>query len=589
MRLLWVPIEVALVSFGGWTLAYHLCLIFDLPAGRIWILFLLIAVPAGFYFCRHQWQKPVLGKGQFRLLGWALALATLAGTVTLFNSRPDADDASFFHRALVQLPHMDQPFITNHTHHDVSDLPPLSVLHVMTSYEVLMAFAGNAICGDALWFYQNIGAFIAAFLFCLVMTLLFRHLGLRPAQSLWGVGTVLGFLAIDGGLHRSFGNVSLVRFWQGKCIVWLLLVALVLLMSILFLRHPNARRFALLFFAGVSAVGLSGSGIVLVPVLVFCVSVSFLIAWGSSWHRIGTVLALNLAVVYCTGAGALYSAGFFPRADMTAWNSWELVWWKNLYLVVPGHMGLIRNAVFLTVIPFLTLHGRKKRFLVLLTFVMVIVFANPITGPVILQIVSPATYWRLAYLFPLLVGVGLTVGCFVRTGPLSRRILNKSGALLAIAATALAFSTSVFPGTEFKRLRGYKLPVDEAAFSMIARVHLNTGDTVLAPEKLAWVLILVKPSIRLVAGRKAETRHVFRSAGREGEGESRILAQQLVETGILTAQRERALYTVFEEGLDAIAVTPGAYPVVTAILGEMGVEWSVCADSNGYILVILGP
>ena len=77
----------------------------------------------------------------------------------------------------------------------------------------------------------------------------------------------LVFLAFDAAHHMTFGAFFANRMWQGK--VLLLSLGVPLLFALLhdYVDRPDRRRLALLFAAGVAAVGLSTTGIFLVPVI----------------------------------------------------------------------------------------------------------------------------------------------------------------------------------------------------------------------------------------------------------------------------------------------------------------------------------
>ena len=404
-------IEWVFIAFGCWTIAYQATVLLALPAQLSWLPFVAALVPAVLISVRQTRRRP---SGSTTLRSWLLAgtaaLSMVAGVFTLVTSRPDMDDISFFHRAMIQVSQLDRPFVTSFTGSDVADLPPISGLHALTSYEPLMAIAGWELCGDPLWFYQNVGAFLAAVLYPVVLVPWFRHLGLRPATALAAAATVLIFLLSDGNQHRSFGNISLVRLWQGKCIFWTLVAPAGLYFSYRFLRETSNYRFLVVFMTGVSGVGLSNSATVLYPVLLFCFSGSYLLTYGFSNRRFLRALTLNFGSLYCLGWGAAFAAGLLGRTDMSAWmTTFEASWTGNLNLVIGGLWVLGRNVFLLILVPWLVLPRRKSRFLILYSLMLFATVLNPLTGPWIMRVVTPASYWRFMYLLPLPLCAGLLV------------------------------------------------------------------------------------------------------------------------------------------------------------------------------------
>ena len=123
-------VEFVFLAFGCWTLAYHAALLLGLPARLVWIPFLVASLPilTAAVIGTRRCATPRGKTSQWPLAG-TVALSLSAGLFTLVTSRPDQDDFSFFHRALVQPSRMDHPFVTASTGYDVEGLPPLSGLH----------------------------------------------------------------------------------------------------------------------------------------------------------------------------------------------------------------------------------------------------------------------------------------------------------------------------------------------------------------------------------------------------------------------------------------------------------------------------
>jgi hypothetical protein len=128
-----------------WTLAYYFVLIVRWPAKTITWFFLVMAI-VGFYLLRRLWKKTnatpskeyQFHPSQLLLLILGLAYAIIA----LFVRRPNQDDVIYFHRALTQLLHLNQPISVRQTSVDM-DAATFSPFHLASSYEMLMAFLGN--------------------------------------------------------------------------------------------------------------------------------------------------------------------------------------------------------------------------------------------------------------------------------------------------------------------------------------------------------------------------------------------------------------------------------------------------------------
>ena len=578
MVLLWDVVELPVVGFAAWTLAYHLTVLLALPARRMWVVATALALPLLWVVMRGRRREPRRMDG---LVAASLLLAVAAGAVTFLSSSPNLDDVSFFHRALVQLHHRRQPFLLADTLHDAAGVPPLSMLHALTSYEPLMAMAGHALGLDPLWTYQRVGAFAAAALLAVVLVLLASELGGAPRRAPAVAAVALAFLALDGNVGRTFGCVAFPRFWQGKCILWSALLPATLLFVHRFLRAPTARHLALVALAGVSAVGLSGSGTVLFPGMVLCASLAFVAANGAERRTVAAAVRANLASVYPFALGLAFATGTLARPDMATWANWEPVWWRNLYVYVVGDARTLVRDLVLLCVPAFALRGPERRFLLLLPVAVGVVFLNPEAGPVVLRAVTPANYWRLAYLIPLPLYAGMVVSCF------ADGCAARAAGAAALLAVGWAFQSSSLFRSPFPPTFGPVLPLPERRFASVALPHLHPGDRVLAPESVVWTLALLAPQLRFVAGRTIETPGLFRTAGRADEGIRRSAAQAAVDGWGVTDAGRAGLREALARGLRAVVAPVAQEPTVLALLVEAGATATVAARDERWVLLLL--
>ncbi len=593
MSLLLLIVEAALQVLASWTLAYHLCLLARLPAELIVAPFAAFVLPL-FALSARRWSRAISRlrsptarrnrNARFLLATFALCLVTSG--FTLFTSKPDRDDFSFFHRALVQLSRPDAPFTLEDTGHNRGGLPALSLPHAMTSYEHGVAMSASLLGADPLWAYQNAGAFVAAFLLPLVYLLLYRELGLRKTAALTSTGVALLFLILDGNQHQSFGNFGLVRCWQGKVILVMLGVPATLLFAHRFLRRPSLQHFGGVALAGIAAVGLSGSGIFMSPILVAGASAAYLFGYGPSRSRLRRAVLLNLASFYCAGIAVAFFLGFLPQpADTSVWEAFGTTDWRaNLDLVIGGTPALLRDLLILVALPWVALKPVSSRFLIGLSLALCLMFANPLMGPFWIGQLHTTAYWRLAYLLPLPLCAGLAVSALPSRGRTRRQALLGAGAVATVAlATGIAYKSSVLSGTALKPAGEYRFEPVPLAFSRSALAFLR-GRNVLAPPELVVVLGLLDPGMRFESGRPRHTRHVFRNAGERAEGERRVAAQQRVTLGEPSPRLDAAFRSSLRNGVDAVVFESMSHQEVSQLMASEPGRWEV-KRALGYVLI----
>ena len=589
-------LEAALYLFASWTLSYHLLLLVRLPAkytgGLSLVIFSLLVV-----FAWRRW-KHVISLPQTNPIWflWSIAVLSLGtGIFTLVVSRPDADDLVYFHRALVQLSHLDCPFFTTDTLHNVPDLPPFSYVHIMTSYEPLVAMVANWLRIDPLSAYHNISAFVLGVLLPIPYALLYRQFGVTHRSTILATLILLLFLLIDGNLHRSFGNFSLVRLWQGKVILIAFLLPLTLLFAYRYFREPTAHNFILLVLSGVSASGLSSSGIFLFPMFLFAISTACILSFGFSLIALKRAVLLNLGSIYCGGiAFALLTGLIPPISDSAVWDLGPAIWSQTLELVIGDRATLVRNLLILLILPLVGLKKPGAWFLFWLTIAIGVLFTNPIFGPFWFEHLRSGAYWRIAYLFPLPLSVGLIVPALIDNKDMGSYWLHISTVIVTGLAIFFASQyTVLFPPkgaapVYFKMPWEYKLPPVELAFARSVSGRLQNKN-LLAPQGVSVTLGLINPTIKFEATRFGTTLNILNNAGQYNEGLRREKAQLLVDA----CARDPEVYAAFLQSLST-----GVNAVVTrdcqttllpklADLQELGFgRWLEVERNNGYVLLL---
>jgi hypothetical protein len=577
----------AVEFFAAWTLAYHAVLLSRLAA---WLtLPLAAALGVALHFLRRGRQPHERGVVLIPS-GTAVALVVLSVAAAAFSlvvARPDADDFDVFHRGLVQASQLSRPFETANTALDEPGLPAISPLHTATSYEPGAAIVPSVVGLDPLWAYQNGMGALAAGLLPLVYFFLYRELRLPSAAALAATCGAMVFLLLDGSVHRSFGNMSFVRLWQGKAIFWTVGIPLTLLLGLRFIRRPTPRRWLDLALLGVCAVGLTNSGVYLFPVAVSVLAVAC-VALGPSAARLQRAVLLVGAAAYPATVAVLVLTGIVPApVDLRFLSDgWPATWWSNLALVVDGRWTLVRDLVLLVALPLACLGRRGATILLALTAMLCLAVTNPVVGPAWLRAVLPASYWRFAYLFPVPPAAGLIPCALVRIRAARPRAL--AGALVGLLTVALSLSTTTLArdnGTFFKKVADYKLAPDVQRCIAPFREALR-GHRVLAPEPVVVVIGLLEPDVRFDAVRSAVTLGAFQNAHRESDGQRRLAAQRWVTTGREDATTRAAVSESLQRRVNAVVTTRELLPTIRLMVQERWSEFSEIAGNGDCVALV---
>jgi len=626
-------LPIAIIAF--WTLAYDLVLVARWPAHTITWCFLAFAIPGGVALGR-LWTKTSATPGKnyrfhpSHLLLLALGLAY--AITTLFVRRPNQDDVVYFHRALSQLLDLHQPIFLRQTSVDL-DAAAFSPVHLTTSYEMLMAFLGHYLGINPLYSYQVIGHVCAAFSVPFVFYWCARIFGLDrwPAAigALLGLaflfladespyGTLLGaglpliagqpLESIDTAGMLGFGTVS-GYLWQGKPIIWILFLPIGLALSYRFLLKGNKSDILWLTFLGIAGVGLSNTGLYLIPAVIGCSWVAFFavatlqrnrrLDLGQEFRR-GLYLAIPM--VYPVAILALLALNIIPKpVDTRMFGPSYMPWRPAVDFVIGGPAEYLRALILMVAVPLLFVRGRAGLFLFFYVCAVWLLCLNPLLAPWWMKNIFAYTYFRLVYLLPLpFLCVLIAAG-----GPRLMQMSNVkeravTGAALGAIIVSFMFTyhgVSILP-RDPKLGVGWKSPTEcqllpgnidfaKAAGRYIAHSKL------LAPVWTAGCeLPLLFPEMKVVAPRLVT--HYFANVGNPEEGALRNQAAAFVSGERLgNADRLRSSELKFREVIEsgranAIAVPESESQRVLATLKSIDPGWHRVLEAGGLVLMLPG-
>ena len=623
-------LPIAIIAF--WTLAYDLVLVARWPAQTITWWFVGIAI-AGFSLFGLLWKKTdtIPGKGyrfhpsHLLLLFSGLSYAILA----LFVRRPNQDDVVYFHRALSQLLDLHQPIFLRQTSVDM-DAAGFSPVHLTTSYEMLTAFLGH----NPLYCYQVVAHVCVAFSVPFVFYWCARIFGLDrwPAAigALLGLaflfladespyGTLLGaglpliagqpLGSIDTAGMLGFGTVS-GYLWQGKPIIWIVFLPIGLALCYRFLLKGNKNDIVWLTFLGIAGVGLSNTGLYLIPAVIGCSWVAFFAVerfqrthrfnW---WHEFRRGVYLAIPMVYPVAILLLLSLNIVPKPiDTRMFGPSYMPWRPAVDFVIGGPAEYLRCVILMVAVPLLLVRGRAGLFLFFYLCAVWLLCLNPLLAPWWMKNIFAYTYFRLVYLLPL----PFLCALIAAAGPgLMQRSNAKERVVTAAALGAIILSfvfsyhgVSILP-RDPKLGVGWKSPTEcqllpanidfaKAAGRYIAHAKL------LAPIWTAGSeLPLLFPEMKVVAPRLVT--HYFANAGNPGEGNLRNQAAAfIVDERLGSPDRVKALEMNFRKVIEtgranAVAVPESESQRVLATLKSIDPGWRRVLEAGGLVLMLPGP
>jgi hypothetical protein len=557
-------VELALLVGAAATIGYWVVLVTRLPALAWYPVTLGVLLPA-VAALRHRWRAPAPSV----TAGALAAVCLAAAAVSVFTLSPDADDLSYLHSAFVAAAHPELPIPLYNTIPDVEGLPALSPVHLLTSVEFSVAMLAHGLDVDALWATHYAFSTLAAAFFPVPYFLLMRRFGLSPRLAVLGAAGALAFLLLSENPSRDWGNFTILHSWVGKCLLIGVLLPITTLVSVDFMRKGGRSELLLLCSAMVAGLGCSGSGAFLIPFVIYpIVAASLVLAGGqrgTMWRR----GLFSLAPLFAIALAALLPlAGLIPN-NISNIEVWQNGWPQD----IPAALTLVLPWPQLALLPLIGAAGlllapdrRLAAVVGLAVAGMAAAIVVPPVGLLIMKLVQPGAFWRLVLALPVPLCFGLVVASVFDTNekPMASVVRRSFVGLVVVTAFVAikvpAGNYSHLSWPQSAKLDPGTLPVADE----LARLA-PLGAVVLSPESIAVSLGLMRPDIRFISGRDADTLHIFLNAHRTAEGQARVLAQRAVTScapiaPALAAVVRLADFVVPEPGCETTALAASLGP-----------------------------
>ncbi len=601
-------VPVALVAF--WTLSYQLVFLARWPAQWIVGCFAVIAA-VGLFVLTRLWKNTnsTPGRGyRFHPSQVLLIILGMACAITiLFVRRPNQDDIVYFHRALTQLSALDQPIFRYQTAVDMK-AAAFSPVHLATSHEMLMAFLGHYLGIDPLYFYQVVGHFFTAFLIPFVLYWCVRRFGLNRWPA--AIGALLGicFLLVDSAGPAAFGNAAFGRMWQGKVIVYILLLPLALSLTYRFLREANWSDLVWLVLVGIAGVGLSNVALYLVPATIGCSCLSFLgvnLFAGKDQDFVTGFrhcLLLAIPMLYPVAILTLLKLDIIPKPiDLRGFGPEFIPWQQGVNNVVGRLPEHIRNVALMIAVPLFIVRGKRGLFLCFYICAVWLLCLNPLLAHWWMKSITSGCYFRLVYLLslPLLCAMLTAAGPRLskwRAGWLQDGLVTEVALLAIILSFFYSYRVlSIMPrnpriGIGWKSPEEYQLLPANIEFARAAGKYI-AHSKLLAPNWTASCeLPLLFPEMKAVAPRL--TSHYFRNVGNSKEGDLRSQAQAFVERQKSDDPKKlewlaKRFGLVIESGrANAVAAPESESARVLSVLQSIDPSWHRVLEAGGLVLML---
>ena len=448
------------------TVITHICQIFGVPFYLYAIIGVFSSITVIFLVLGHEISKAVFAAAiSQRSVLFALLISCLFSVLLcLVSHRPDQDDLYYVPNVVHYLANPKEP-MGFHIHFIDSGSEPFESCHVGTSlpFEYAQGILAYVTRVHLLTVYYFLAPVLFGGMIPLVWFYLISRFSFSPGSAVSGAFFICLSLILMGEQHRSFGNFAFNRIFQGKVVLLAVGVPLFSALTMDFFRSPSGRTWLYLFVLSVAGVGFSASGVVLIPLLALVLAVSCSFCYVSdmrSRFRCGLLYLFTLLypAVYAASILLFSLPLLSENAPINVGAPATFV--ENFRLVLAGPATIL-FLIIGTIPALMFVRKRERNFLIMWIVLLLTFYLNPFICPVMIKyITSPNIYWRLFYLLPFPLVIGLSAaGVVLRLEKKSlklRRIIIVSALILLSAAHLPASSTSVFRNNTRLGLPGYK-------------------------------------------------------------------------------------------------------------------------------------
>jgi hypothetical protein len=534
---------------------------------------LLLAAIALLPNAMTMWRSKRERSIDLRFLWAAFLVAIIGASLAASINRPDIDDSIYAPKALFYLAQPEHALDLTVTW--LAALPGRVDALDLQYYETTQAAVARMLGLHFLSVYHIIFPAIAGFLMCLSMLLFLFMFDQRKWACICGVGFLLTILLALGETHMAFGNLSLARAFHAKYVFLSVMVPAWSYFSLQFLTLRSWTAWFALLAIGTGMVGATSTAMVFLPLLSFVLTATFILTSPSPFAlahaKTASLYVLALLPVFASALHFFIIAHDRVASGTPISAGYPLDFGGQLKFLINPDTPLTPVLFVASTIGLLCLSEYRRFFALWIGLPFALLLNTIVFGFVITYIAPETIYWRLFYLVPFPMIVGVVFIAFLRKSIWHGGI----AALLIVLAgyAALLGETSVLRKENGARLDwpGYK--IDEATLAVVSKIVAAVPrGSMLAPIEISSNVLIYSAAHPQFHMREDYLRFVLVEAGYEAEFTRRVRAFRYLY------ENRAAGRAAFEEMLSAKTKPELIVLDATALRGDV----KAILDANEY-------
>ncbi|MHC5210445.1 MAG: DUF6077 domain-containing protein [Planctomycetota bacterium] len=470
-----------------------------------------------------------------------LACCLLSLALCVVSYRPATDDVYYIPNVVYCLENPAEAM--GFTFHYIETGGPLISSYHRGSipFEYVQAMAAHVTPVDLLTVYYVLAPAFFGVLLPLAWFYLLTRFVRSSSAAVFGTLTICLSLLLMGAQERSWGHYAFDRIFEGKTVMLAICMPFFVALTMDFFRAPRARTWLVLLALSTAMIGCTVASAALVPLLALVLTIAAVSAFvrGTRARLQRSLLYLSSLVYPGLYAVSIILLSLHQIGSDTALNrTWPVTFAEHAAWVLDDP-GTIVFLIVGTVGSLLLFTGCDRRFLIVWFMATAVLYVNPVVAPFMIHnVTSPNMYWRLFYLlpFPLVIGLagaGLHLRFATRSAP--RRLLVTAGvpSLLLLAhvpeGVPTVFRADPAGGVPAAELR---LPGPRVADLSLTRQVLEAAapeGTMLAPQSISTVTAMLTARYRHICYRADGMRAWFEGTGRKAEATRRMKASRFLD------------------------------------------------------------
>jgi hypothetical protein len=325
-----------------------------------------------------------------------------------------------------------------------------------------------------------------------------------PASPL-ALSAVLVTLLASGATGASYGNFHILRIWQGKAAFVAVIAPLLVAAAIRYARHGGPARLLLLFAAVVSAIGMTNTTVLLLPVFLCGLLPAVWVCGG-----LRRVVGLALPLAYALGVGlvvAAFGTDPIPLPPEPVDQLEQIPADASAYVLtmIPGSASSTALMAFAIAAGWLGLRDRVARLVVVgITGALALLLQPPVLEFVAARTDATAVLWRAWWVLPVPLLIGGLVGLAARAKRMWAPVLAVSTAVV-VAFTPLLdngqWITDQDNGTFSSSPRQWKVLPGTDAKGRFVIASARPGELVVAPWNVDRIVAIASSEVHAVSPR----------------------------------------------------------------------------------------